>query len=147
MGPNSQPFVGSRWVQGNYRDIDVVVTLACTKVEETGGFSLLHVQNSRTGTWVMFGDLVKGKGYSGGQEKDSMAYLKKEDMPVVGMKFEGWRKAAQKAGRWFRRVEEEAELFLRNWHETERRKAAETDAQRLGQRHPPSGGGGSCPRD
>ena len=48
----------------------------------------------------------------------------KDDMSVVGMKFEGWRKAAQKAGRWFRRVEEGAELFMRNCHETERHKAA-----------------------
>ena len=58
-----------------------------------------------------------------------MAHLK-EDMSVFGMKFEGWRKAAQKAGRWFRRVEEGAELFImRNWHETERRKAAERRAK------------------
>ena len=47
---------------------------------------------------VMFGELVKGKGYSGGQEKDWMDHLK-EDMSVFGMKVEGWRKAAQKAGR------------------------------------------------
>ena len=40
------------------------------------------------------------------------------------MKFEGWRKDAQKAGRWIRRVEEGAELFMRNWQK-ERRKAAE----------------------
>ena len=45
---------------------------------------------------VMFGEFVGGKGYSGGQEKDWMAHLK-EDMSVFGMKFEGWRKAAQKA--------------------------------------------------
>ena len=64
---------------------------------------------------VMFGELVGGKGYSGGQEKDWMAHMK-EDMSVFGTKFEGWRKAAQKAGRWFRRVEEGAELFMRNWH-------------------------------
>ena len=76
---------------------------------------------------VMFGELG-GKGYSGGQEKDWMAHLK-EDMSVFGMKFEGWRKAAQKAGRWFRRVEEGAELFMRNWYETERRKAAERRAK------------------
>ena len=72
---------------------------------------------------MMFGELAGDKGYSGGQDKDWMAHLK-EDMSVFGMKFEGWRKAAHKAGRWFRRVEEEAELFMRNWHETERRKAA-----------------------
>ena len=77
---------------------------------------------------VMFGELVGGKGYSGGQEKDWMAHLK-EDMSVFGMKFEGWRKAAQKAGRWFRRVEEGAELFMRNWHGKERRKAAERRAK------------------
>ena len=62
---------------------------------------------------VMFGELVGGKGYSGRQEKDWMAHLM-ENMSVFGMKFEGWRKAAQKAGRWFRRVEEGAELFMRN---------------------------------
>ena len=49
---------------------------------------------------VMVGEFVGGKGYSGGQEKDWMEHLK-EDMLVFGMKFEGWRKAAQKAGRWF----------------------------------------------
>ena len=49
---------------------------------------------------VMIGELVGGKGYSGGQEKDWIAHLK-EDMSVFGMKFEGWRKATQKAGRWF----------------------------------------------
>ena len=47
---------------------------------------------------VMFGEFVGGKGYSGGQEKDWMDHLK-EDMSVFRMKFEGWRKAAQKAGR------------------------------------------------
>ena len=78
---------------------------------------------------VMFGEFVGGKGYSGGQEKDWMDHLKEDNMSVFGMKFEGWRKAAQKAGRWFRRVEEGAELFMRNWHETERRKAAERRAR------------------
>ena len=38
---------------------------------------------------VMFGELVGGKGYSGGQEKDWMVHLK-EDISVFGMKFEGW---------------------------------------------------------
>ena len=56
----------------------------------------------------MFGELVAGKGYSGGQDKDWLAHLK-EDMSVFGMKFEMWRKAAQKAGKWFRRVKEGAD--------------------------------------
>ena len=69
-------------------------------------------------------------------------------MSAFGMKFEGWRKAAQKAGRWFRRVEEGAELFTRNWQETERRKAAERRAKAaaapstVGMSKQPGGGGG-----
>ena len=97
---------------------------------------------------VIFGDFVGGKGYSGGQEKDWMAHLKK-DMSVFGLKFKGWREAAQKAGRWFRRVEEGAELFMRKWHETRRRKAAERRAKAaaalstLGiSKQPGRGGGG-----
>ena len=76
-----------------------------------------------------------------------MAHLK-EDMSVFGMKFEGWRKAAQKAGRWFR-GEKGAELFMRNWHETERRKAAERRAKAAAapstvgiSKRPGEGGGG-----
>ena len=40
---------------------------------------------------VMFGELLGGRGYSGGEEKDWMARLK-EDVSVFGMKFEGWRR-------------------------------------------------------
>ena len=87
-----------------------------------------------------------------------MAHLK-EDMSAFGMKFEGWRKAAQEAGRWFRLVEEGAEVFMRNWHETERGKAAERRVKAaaapstVGISKRPGGGGGrgeggaSCPRD
>ena len=50
-------------------------------------------------------------------------------MPVFELKFEGWRKAAQKAGRWFRRIEEGAELFMRNRHEKETCKASERRAK------------------
>ena len=103
---------------------------------------------------VMFGELVRGKGVSGGQEKDWLAHLK-GDMSVFGMKFEGWRKDAQHAGRWCRRVEEGAELFMRNWHETERRKAAGQRARAavapftvgISKRLGGGGGGASCPSD
>ena len=73
---------------------------------------------------VMFGELGGGKSYQGGQDKDWLAH-RKENISVFGMKFEVWRKAAHKAGRWFPRVEEGAELFVRVWHETKRRKATE----------------------
>ena len=76
---------------------------------------------------VMFGELLGGNGYSGGQES-WMAHLKK-DMSVFRMKFEGWRKAAQKAGRLFRRVEEGAESFMRKWHDAKRYKAAKRQAK------------------
>ena len=63
----------------------------------------------------MFGEMLGGKGYSGEQERDWMKDLE-EDPKAFGIKFEGWREAAQKVGRWFRRVEEGAELFMRKWH-------------------------------
>ena len=43
---------------------------------------------------------IMGKGYSGGQELDWMKDLE-EDLKAFGIKFEGWREAAQKIGRWF----------------------------------------------
>ena len=49
---------------------------------------------------VMVGELVGGKGCSGGQEKNWKSILK-EDMAVFEMKSEGWRKAAQKVDRCF----------------------------------------------
>ena len=45
----------------------------------------------------LFRELVGGKGYSGGQEKDWLVQHLKEDTSALGMKFEGWQKAAQKA--------------------------------------------------
>ena len=45
---------------------------------------------------AMFGEMVGGKGYSGGQEWDWMRYLE-EDLKEFGIKLEGWREAAQKA--------------------------------------------------
>jgi len=73
---------------------------------------------------VMFGEMLGGKGYSGGQEWDWMKDLE-EDLKAFGIKFEGWREAAQKVGRWFRRVEEGAEVFMRKWHKDEKEATAE----------------------
>ena len=77
-----------------------------------------------------------------------MVHLK-EDMSAFGMKFEGWRKAAQKAGRWSRPVEEGAESFMRSWHDAERCRAAERHAKAAAvpstvgiSKRPGAGGGG-----
>ena len=43
---------------------------------------------------VMFGEMLGGTGYSGGQEWDWMKDLE-EDLRAFGIKFEEWREAAQ----------------------------------------------------
>ena len=56
-----------------------------------------HMGEGRLPQKVMFGELVCGKGYSVGPEKDRMVHLKKEIL-AFGMEFEAGRKAAQIAG-------------------------------------------------
>ena len=73
---------------------------------------------------VMFGEMLGGKGYSGVQERDWMKDLE-EDLMSLGIKFKGWREAAQKVGRWFRRVEEGAEVFMRKWRKDAKEATAE----------------------
>ena len=92
----------------------------------SAGF-VARTEEERLPQRVMFGELVGGMGYSGGQEKGWLVHLKK-DMSLFGIKFEGWRKAVQKVGRWFRRVEG-VEFFMRKWYEAERRRAAERHAK------------------
>ena len=98
---------------------------------------------------MMFGELVGDTGYSGGQE-DRMVRLE-EDIKKTGVKFEGWRKAAQKASGWFQRVEEGRSCGNRM---AQRAVELQSDTRRRRPRHLPStpirGGGrgrGSCPRD
>ena len=43
-----------------------------------------------------------------------------EDLKAFGIKFEGRREAAQNVGRWCRRVEDGAEVFMRKWHKDEK---------------------------
>ena len=134
-----------------------IEAIACERSVLFAGF-VARMGEERLPQMVMFEELAGGKGYAGGQEKGWLVQLK-ENMSVFGMKFEGWRKAARKAGRWFRRAEERAELFMREWHEAERRRAAERRAKAaaapstVGISKRPGGGlgggegGASCPRD
>ena len=62
--------------------------------------------------------MLGGKGYSGELEWDWMKDLD-EDLKAFGIKFEWWREAAQKVGR-FRRVEDGAEVFMRKWNKDEK---------------------------
>ena len=72
----------------------------------------------------MFGEMFGGEGYSGGQEWDCMEDLE-EDLKAFGIKFEGWREAGHKVGRWFRRVEEGTEVFMRKWRKDKKDATAE----------------------
>ena len=63
----------------------------------------------------MLGEMLGGKGYPGGQEWDWMKD-DEEDVKALGIKLGGLRDAARKVGRWFRRVDEGAEVFMRKWH-------------------------------
>ena len=86
--------------------------------------------------------------YSGGQDKDWFVHLNKV-ISVIAIKFLGWRKVAQKAGECFQRGERGAELAMRKWIETEKRRAAKrrtNDARApptVGISTQPGGGGGT----
>ena len=90
-----------------------------------------RMREERLSRRVMFGEMLGGEGYSGGQAWHWMEDLE-EDLKAFGIKFEGWCEAAQKVGRSFRRVEEWAEVFMRYWHKddneatTERHRTAAT---------------------
>ena len=49
---------------------------------------------------VMFGELVGGKGYSKGPNKNLLVHLK-EVISAITIKLQWWRKISQKAGMWF----------------------------------------------
>ena len=70
-----------------------------------------RIEVERLPRGVASGEMVGGKGYSGGQEKDGMV-RPEEDMTEFGMKFE-WQKSAQKGGKGFRRVEVGTEALRR----------------------------------
>ena len=74
---------------------------------------------------VMYGGMVEGKGYSGGQEWAWMRYLE-EDLKEYGIKLKKkWREEAQKADRRFGRVEVGAKLLMRKSGNDEKEASAE----------------------
>ena len=89
---------------------------------------LIHTGEERLPQRVMLGEIGGAEGFTGLQEKDWSVHLK-EDMSVFRIKFESWRMAAQKAGIYYRRVEERAELSMRERHVTEKRRATDRHAK------------------
>ena len=61
-------------------------------------------------------DMVGEKRFSFEQAKDWMRRLE-EDLREFVIKSEGWRKTAQKAGRWFRWAEDRSEAYMRRWYD------------------------------
>ena len=74
-----------------------------------------HMREERLPRKVMVREMLGGKSYSGRREWDWMKDVE-EDLKVFGIKLGGLRDAARKVGRWFRRVDEGAEVFMRKWH-------------------------------
>ena len=71
---------------------------------------------------VMFGEMVGGKRYSFGQEKDWMERLE-EDQREFSIKSDGWRDTAQTASRWFRWAEDGTVAYMRKWRDAQKSNA------------------------
>ena len=61
---------------------------------------------------MTFGEMVGGKDYPFRQEKEWTGRLE-EDLRDFGIQSEGRHETAQKAGRWFRWVEDGSETYMR----------------------------------
>ena len=97
---------------------------------------------------MVFGGLVGGKDYSGGQEKDWVVRLE-GNLPVIRIKLEGWRKLHRRSGDGLdgsRRGQSHSCRSGVTWRAVEQ----QSDTRRPRQHHPPSaplrgggeGGGG-----
>ena len=76
-----------------------------------------------------------------------------EDLKEFGTSFEQRREAAQKAGRWCRRIEGEAEFFMTKWHDAKKSRAVARHAtvvtvtRKVDRWHQCGWGGEFCARD
>lgn len=60
--------------------------------------------------------MIGGEGYSFGQDKEWMGRLE-GDLKELGTRSEGRHEAEQKAGKWFRMVEDGAEAYMWTIHD------------------------------
>ena len=100
---------------------DAFAKTGCENVETTArkrktifaGF-VARMDNGRLPKRVMFGEVEGAKGYWGGQERDWMGCLE-HDLSLFNLPTEAehWALAATKPGKWFRRIEEAAEQYMK----------------------------------
>ena len=78
---------------------------------------------------VLFGELEGGKGYLVGQEQGSIDCLERNlswfNLPIEDKQ---WTLAAKKSGKWFRRLEEAAEQYMKRWFVKEKENVAKRRA-------------------
>ena len=90
---------------------------------------LARMDNERLPKRVMFGELEGGKGYVGGPEQDWMDCLE-HDLSLFNLPIETkqWMLAAKNSSKWFRRNEEAAEQYMKQWFAMENENAAKRRA-------------------
>ena len=84
-------------------------------------FAEFVVENTRLPKCVMFGEMVGGAGYVGGQEKEWVGCFL--DLRAFGTNADQWTTAAQDEGEWRRTAEQGAEQFMAKWIAAEKARA------------------------
>ena len=70
-----------------------------------------RMEGTRLPKCVMFGEMVGGAGYVGGQEKEWMRCFL-DDLGAFGINTNQWTTAAQDEGEWRRTAEQRAKQFM-----------------------------------
>ena len=81
-----------------------------------------RMEDTKLPKCVVFGELVGGAGYVGGQEKEWMGCFL-DDLKAVDINADQWTTAAQDEGKWRRTAEQGAEHFMAKWIAAEEARA------------------------
>ena len=81
-----------------------------------------RIEYTRLQKCVMFGELVGGAGWVGGQEKDSMGCFL-DDLRAFGINAAQWTTADQEEGEWCRTAKQGAGRFMVKWIAAEKARA------------------------
>ena len=81
-----------------------------------------RMEDTRLLKCVMFGEMVRGAGCVGSQEKEWMECFL-DDLRAFGINVDQWTTAAQDEGEWRRTAEQGAEHFMAKWIVAEKTKA------------------------